>query len=203
MTAIVFMDTETTGLAAVDHIWEFAAIRRNDDGSESTYHAFVEHDQVLANQLPEPFRADHDARYNADEALSLPQFVGLLRVVFAGRPHVIGAVPNFDTERLARILADAGHPPLWHYHLRDIENLAAGYLLGRRSARAGVFGVRSHDGSWPEVWDDSNELSHIVGVKPDQFARHTALGDVQWAVALYDAITGRNIDMPTADRMHS
>ena len=37
---------------------------------------------------------------------------------------------------------------------------------------------------------DSDEISRVVGVDPDDFDRHTALGDARWARAIYDAITG-------------
>lgn len=186
---IVFMDTETTGLSPSDHIWEWAAVRREDDGRESTFHCFLRHNQALAEKLPEPFRTDHDTRYDDDAALTVREFIGVLKVALAGRPHIIGAVPNFDTERLAILLDHYGIDPLWHYHLRDIENLAIGHLLGQRSKDR----LHRHDGSLPDAWNDSETLSRIIGVDPALFARHTALGDVQWTRAIYDALTGRTV----------
>jgi hypothetical protein len=195
--ALVFLDLETTGLLPVpeDHIWEFAAVRREPDGTESTFHCFVRHDLALAEQLPESFRADHDARYDQDLALSLCELVGLCKVVFAGRPHVVGAVPNFDTERLAAVLAMHRLGPLWHYHIRDVETLARGWLHGRA---AGAAGGRYGDAARARValrdvdLDDSDALSRACGVEPPTVGRHTALGDVRWAMALHDSITGRS-----------
>lgn len=183
---LVFMDTETTGLSPNDHIWEFAAIRRRPDGTESVTHCFVEHDLGLAGLLPESFRIDHDTRYNPDEALTVPEFVDVLNAVFAGRPHVVGAVPNFDTERFAVLLRDFGYEPSWHYHIADVENMAVGWLRGRY-AKSDIV---------PEGWPflppwNSDDLSRVLGVKvPDDAVRHTALGDVRWAMAIWDVIFG-------------
>jgi hypothetical protein len=38
--------------------------------------------------------------------------------------------------------------------------------------------------------DDSDALSRACGVEPPTTERHTAMGDVRWAIALYDAISG-------------
>lgn len=182
--ALVFMDTETTGLSPDDHIWEWAAIRVETDGTTTAYHCFVEHDLTKANKLPESFRADHAARYVPAFALDLSAFVELFSKALAGQPHVVGAVPNFDTERLARILAHYGETPMWHYHLMDVENLAIGYLLGRASTgdpdAAAALALQ----------DDSDALSRACGVEPPTTERHTAMGDVKWALSLYHAIGG-------------
>lgn len=36
----------------------------------------------------------------------------------------------------------------------------------------------------------SDALSRAVGVDPEQFDRHTALGDAYWAKAIYEAVMG-------------
>ncbi|MGC7247264.1 hypothetical protein [Mycobacteroides abscessus] len=38
MSDIVFMDTETLGLDPLAPVWEFAAIRRYENGIEAKYH---------------------------------------------------------------------------------------------------------------------------------------------------------------------
>lgn len=176
---LVFMDTETTGLAIDDDIWEFAAIRRDPDGTEVEYHAFVDHDFGRCSHLPISFRDDHYDRYLQHRSISVPEFVTLVQDIFRnGKPHVVGAVPNFDTERIAHLCRALKRGiPKWHYHLIDVENLAVGYL----AATLGTFAP---------PWD-SNGLSAAVGVDPDQFERHTAMGDVRWAMAIYDVVTGR------------
>lgn len=191
---LVFMDTETTGLSLDDDIWEFAAIRREPDGTETELHLFIEHDREKCSRLPEPFREDHYDRFRDHRAIArreAAQKIGhfFVRDASVGKPHVVGAVPNFDTERLRLLIAHARWTQsIWHYHLIDVENLAVGYL--------------AHEQNWPigksiddpssviaPPWD-SNELSRAVGVDPDQFERHTAMGDVRWAMAIYDAVMG-------------
>lgn len=182
MSALVFMDTETTGLSLDDDIWEFAAIRREADGTEETHHLFIQHDTSKCARLPESFLVDHQARFpvshtdqwDADTVTPAAAAKAIARV-FQGRPHVVGAVPNFDTERLSLLLSRHGHNPGWHYHLIDVENLAAGYLL----AKGEVVGLPY----------DSDDLSRACGVEPPTAERHTAMGDARWAMALYDAIT--------------
>lgn len=187
MTALVFLDTETTGLSLDDDIWEFAAIRREENGTETEHHMFLRHDEFRCQELPEPFRSDHMRRFpNVEQhgawhpdALATREAAQRIAALFTDRPHVVGAVPNFDTERLAILLRVHGHRPGWHYHLIDVENLAAGWLCGTRPA-----GSR-----FPELPWDSDVLSRACGVEPPgEGERHTAMGDVRWAMRLYDAI---------------
>jgi hypothetical protein len=91
--------------------------------------------------------------------------------------HVVGAVPSFDTERLAKLMRRAGITPSWHYHLIDVENLAVGWLAAR--------------GETPSLPWRSDVLSKAVGVDPGNYARHTAMGDVQWVRDQYDAMMHR------------
>lgn len=175
MAALVFMDTETTGLSLSDDIWEFAAIRREEDGTEQEFHYFIDHDEIKCMQLPEFFLNDHRARWNADAAL--PLFDAMVRIdkITAGA-HIVGACPNFDTERIAIGLKKLGLLPRWHYHLIDVENLSVGFLYAHELVTKVTL-----------PWD-SDQLSKAIGVEPPTTARHTAMGDVFWARAIYDKI---------------
>lgn len=182
MTDLIFLDTETTGLALSDDIWEFAAIRRRPDGTETRLHLFIEHDERKCRVLPESFREDHYARFPShNQETPRPRAAHAIGNFLAKRegvrPHIVGAVPNFDTERIALLLADVNRSPEWHYHLIDVENLAVGYLAGVRRAL-------------PDLPWSSDDLSRAVGVEPPTDGRHTAMGDAEWAMALYDAIAG-------------
>lgn len=172
MTALIFLDTETCGLGLDDPIWEIALIRRERDGVETRHEFFVQHDTAAAEALPEQFRADHDSRYDPAAAWPLDKLATVLGYLLRDRPHVVGAVPDFDTYRIQRQLGVSG----WHYHLIDVENLAAGWLAGKRTPPA-------------PPWD-SDALSDAIGINPEQFARHTAMGDVLWAKAIYDRVMG-------------
>lgn len=188
MTApLIFLDCETTGLQPGDEVWEFAAVLRRSDGVETEIHEFVDHNLDRATCLPEPFRADHDARYQHDAALLQHEFADVLMDIFPetddyrARPHIVGAVPNFDTEHLAKILRRHGREPFWHHRLIDVETLTVGYLRGITASALPAL--------LTQPWD-SDGLSRAVGVDPEQFERHTAMGDVRWAMAIYDAVMG-------------
>ncbi|WP_051728002.1 hypothetical protein [Nocardia brasiliensis] len=111
--------------------------------------------------------------------------------------HIVGAVPNFDTEVLAAMLRRHGLCPAWHYHLIDVETLAVGWRYGL--AAHGHSSLACMDApidcdvdSMPLTlpWK-SDVLSRACGVEPPtDEERHTAMGDAQWAMRLYDQITG-------------
>jgi hypothetical protein len=191
VSALVFMDTETTGLRLDDDIWEFAAVRREPDGSESELHLFIEHDQRKCRNLPEAFLADHLRRFPAcghGDVTSQSSAAHQIRNFTQGRAHIVGAVPNFDTERVDLLLRRHSLKPDWHYHLLDVENLTVGWLYGRYGPRDGGPPVEAEGEAVALPWD-SDLLSRAVGVEPDDFDRHTAMGDVRWAMAIYDRIT--------------
>ena len=179
---LVFLDTETCGLGLDDPIWEVAAVRREPDGTETEYHAFVRHDVAAAEGLPESFRADHDARYRPEVAVSRLTLVCNLLELFdppedyRRRAHLVGAVPSFDAERLGRLLRMLDEDIPWHHHLIDVETLAVGAAAARGDRFRPPF--------------ESEDVSMYLGVDPAQFERHTAMGDVRWAMAIYDAVMG-------------
>lgn len=170
---IAFIDTETTGLGPDDEVWEFAGRRRNADGTSEDLHLFIEHDTRKAQHLPVPFYRDYLSRFhwvNSDGTCAAASRIQK----FTMGAHIVGAVPNFDTEKLARMMRAEGYEPKWHYHLIDVENLIVGYLASINAVP-------------PLPWKSDN-LSRAVHVDPDQFERHTAMGDVLWVEAQYDAV---------------
>ena len=190
MSGIVFMDTETLGLDIASPVWEFAAVRRSDpDVQSESLHLFIRHHATpwLA-EFPEEFARDYHARYSDAESVSQLEAAKQIAEFMEGRPHVVGAVPNFDTERIShQLLRPNRIPDPWHYHLIDVENLIVGFLVGR--AREGHMGSGLAVPLAGEKWD-SNDLSRAVGVDPEQFERHTAMGDVRWVMAQWDAVMG-------------
>lgn len=176
MTSLLFLDTETTGLDPDDHIWEIAVIHRSPDHPTFTRHWFVQHDTTKAERLPDAFRRDHDARYQPNAAITPADLVERLYALTLGRPHVVGAVPDFDVTRLNRLARAHGVTLGWHYHLIDVETLAVGWLAARGTPV-------------PLPWS-SDDVSQMVGVIPPTDGRHTALGDAVWAMNVYDAVIG-------------
>lgn len=191
MTDLAFLDTETLGLDINSPIWEVAAIRRRavdqEDGLfesgeppyiEETLHLFIQHDpDGWLDDLPDEFAADYRARYDDEKAFSRQGAAHSIASFLGGRPHIVGAVPSFDTQRIShQLLAPRGIVDPWHYHLIDVENVVVGYLAAKGEMI-------------PPPWK-SDQLSAAVGVDPEGFDRHTAMGDVRWTMAQWDAVMG-------------
>lgn len=183
MTKLAFVDTETTGLNPERHeIWEVALVLREDHAPETDARTSTTTEHVWQLDV-DLGRADLIAlnvghfqeRRASREALTYtPHFLEDFIDLTWGA-HLVGAVPSFDAERLERLARRHGFCPGWHYHLVDVEAVAAG-ALGFRPP-----------------WK-SEELSGSLGVAvPSGEDRHTALGDARWARDLYD----------TAIRWHS
>ncbi|PKV80863.1 3'-5' exonuclease [Nocardia fluminea] len=186
---IVFLDTETTGLHADRRPWEIGIIRRDEHGQTETTIQVADVDLSGAELIGLKIgrfhdrhlhygEADADAHEKDDGHLLLEERDAAREVEHLTRgAHIVGAVPSFDTECLAAMLRRHRLVPAWHYHLIDIEALAAGYLRGR------------HEMALPLPWN-SDDLSRAVGVSTTEDERHTAMGDARWAMRVYDAVAG-------------
>jgi oligoribonuclease (3'-5' exoribonuclease) len=187
--SVVFVDTETTGLDPEHHeVWDIALIE--EDGTEHEWHLRphslhdadetalrltrfyerVEEAGVREETIEEgyPKRARTVQRPRFWTRASAHQIAGEIATLTAGQ-HIVGAVPSFDARFLAKLLRSEGLAPAWHYHLIDVETLIAGRL-----------GLR------PPL--NSEDLSRAIGVEPQLFDRHTALGDARWVRAQYEAV---------------
>jgi hypothetical protein len=211
-TPIVFLDTETTGVHPGRKVWEVAMIRRDDARAiQAETSFFVEVD--LSNA--DPFglsvgrfyeRHPHGQQFAgmdedlvSHEEVIEPETAAERVAAWTHGAHIVGAVPNFDTEVLGQLLREHGLIPAWHYHLIDVENLAVGYIHGRAKAEdLNPKWADQSDHAWSNARIDfgappwkSDELSAVIGVEPaSEEERHTALGDARWAMRLYDKITG-------------
>ena len=207
---IVFLDTETDGVHPDRKVWEIGMIRRDGDRQKQTSF-FVDIDlatadpfglkvgrfyerhplgrQLAAGYINDSATSDvwADMDWRARGVVSLAD--AAMRVArWTHGAHIVGAVPNFDTEVLGRLLRDQGLTPSWHYHLIDVEALAVGYLAGRwaQAEDAGVAESGPFDPGLP--WN-SDQLSTAIGVSPAASEeRHTALGDARWVSRMYDVI---------------
>lgn len=180
---LAICDVETTGLdAEVHEIWEVALITVDELGvledargahrpvvEVSEHHWFLPVDLGRADAKSLEITRYHERTLGARLSRS-GHFARGFAALTRGR-HLVGAVPSFDEERLRKLLRRNGACPEWHYHLVDVEALVAGKL-----------GIRP-----PWV---SDELSRAIGVDPEQFVRHSAMGDARWARALYEAVFG-------------
>lgn len=219
MTRLCFVDTETTSLRHDRRAWEIAVIVRepwtvkhpggpdtiDDHDTEHTW--FIDTDFLdLGNADPASLRigrfydrhpqarvarfgekyGDEAVHATHDEIDALWQVEALTRGA-----HIVGAVPSFDAEVLSARMRDNGICPSWHYHLIDVEPLAAGWLHRHAATlenRVATFGEATavRDIARPP-WK-SDDLSAALGVTVSEEDRHTALGDARWARDLYDKV---------------
>lgn len=179
---LVFLDSETTSLRPDRRIWELAAIRRRAGALDSTHD--VTHvwqidteDLDLGNADPNSLKIGGFYERHSpiqpgwpagkpvhSEKRAMAEIERLTRGAW-----IIGAVVNFDTEVMAQRMRAHGIAPSWHYHLGDVESMAAGAL-----------GLQP-----PWGFDD---LLAKFGLQYDEQDRHTALGDTRMARDLYDAV---------------
>jgi hypothetical protein len=192
-TPICFVDTETDGIHPTRKPWEIAMIRRHGEFQvEMSF--FVDIDLSTADPFGlriggfyerHPLGRSLSGLDDFDPVASWadPDFKSQMEAAhmvarMTHGAHLIGAVPNFDTEVLDRLLRAAGILPDWHYHLIDVETLAVGYLRSN--------GV--DDQVLPLPWK-SDDIMAALGVEPPADKdRHTALGDARWAMRTYDKV---------------
>lgn len=191
MTQLAFVDTETLGLDERIHpIWEIAVVLHTPVGDgqvEVTEHAWQllvsEHDISRADPKALEITRFHE-RYDASMALGVLMTIDLLVELLEPGCILVGNVVSFDEERLRRLFRIAGHPWPWHYHLVDVESVAAGAL-----------GIEP-------PWE-SEKLSAALGIVPPEGEdRHSALADARWAQKMYAAAM-RPRSRSSADRAAS
>jgi DNA polymerase III epsilon subunit-like protein len=176
MTRLVFIDTEATSLRPDRRAWDIGYIVRDEDRQDYERASFVAYaDLDLGNADPMSlkiggFYERHPHAKSLDMQGPMPEVDALHAVEKHTRgATLVGAVPNFDAEVLGNRMRAHGICPSWHYHLVDVETLAAGKL-----------------GMAPP-WD-FDSLLKTFGLGYVESDRHTALGDARMVRDLYDAV---------------
>lgn len=180
-SGVVWIDTETTGLSSTDQVWEVAAVRGNE-----VLHLFVEHDARRAAWLPDSFREDYEDRFPGNGARGVLSRVDAARAIKnflvptpeSALPVLGGVNVAFDATMVRRLIDHEllGEPELWSHHLLEVVPFVAGTLVSR--------------GQFVSLPFSSLETSSAVGVNPDDFDRHTALGDALWAREIFESAMG-------------
>lgn len=187
MTRVIALDTETTGLdVRYESVWEIA-VHDVHTGEEKSW-TIEPAENVVAEMHPRAAEVNkYFERTNApgwewDVRHDWLDVVGARRVYielaeWLDGSHIVGAVPNFDTEFLTKRYQSLEIPvPRWHYHLIDVEALAIGFLAARGY-------------NLPLPWDSDN-ISSRCGVTAPTDERHEALADARWAADIYREVTG-------------
>ena len=167
---LIFLDTETTHLhPKIRRAWDVAYIIR-EGGQDSEHQSFIDVDLSEADPMslkigrywerhPDPY--GHHRKH--------PELSVCYKIARDFKDAiVVGAVPDFDSQTLADLLYANGLLPTWHYHLVDVETLAAG-----------AKGIRP-------PWNFDKILAEFdLSQNGD---RHTAIGDARLVRDLYDAV---------------
>ncbi|GAA2759131.1 hypothetical protein [Actinopolymorpha rutila] len=207
---LVFCDTETDGLASPwapsgRRIWEIATIRREPDGREHQFHAFVRLDE-LGFDVDDPgevrrrsldvggFHQRHPQLVGSPVAADHPNVVSYraaaarLLELFAGQAVLVGAVPSFDAESFRHLLHTTELLPA-DVIASDPTGSAPmaspwrGRLVCVWSLVAGRIGV-------PTYTLDRTAVLRRLGIDPAHYAHHAALDDSRWVRDVYDAVLG-------------
>lgn len=189
-TPLIFADCETTGLCPDIHVpWEIAwttAVHRDGvlelNASRVFYVELTERQLRLASPAALDIGRFHQ-RYGVGQGQRPIGYLDVVMILQADTfnvsrqvegeplPHLVGAVPSFDHNMLCHQWLgwpDFGEG-LWHYHLIDVETLAAGKL------------------NLPPPYS-SSELTAALGIQVDESTKHTAAGDCNWAIQMYAAV---------------
>jgi len=182
---LAWTDTETTGVHPARRPWEIAAIVRPagaDVRQDTPYTWFIDvRDIDLGNADPVALRIGRfyerhpqmNGRRKEHTVWRLHEALPHVEELLRGAV-IAGSNPSFDMETLGPLMRAHGILPSWHYHPLDIPSMAEGWLRGRGK-------------SLPDKLK-SDELARAVGVDPDKYDRHTALGDCELFRAVYEAI---------------
>lgn len=209
MSKIVYLDTETTSLRADRRAWEIGLIEPDGTGHQWWFTAREDLDLGNADLFSLKIGRFHERFPRGTATVMCPGrcFTSphahrerdvLLRVEELTRgAHLVGAVPSFDAEVLGNRMRANGICPSFHYHLIDVETLAAGYLgaMAQVCERRGPGEIPGAERA-AELralialpWK-SDDLAAYFGCEVSEEDRHTALGDARMVKALYEAITG-------------
>jgi hypothetical protein len=200
----IIVDCETTSLVP-DYatgkgvIWELALIER-DCAAERLYR--MEPDTALADQAALAVgRFDERTRLMKHSLTAGTDYdSGVTDIAWSGyqiwsKPadlaqHVAGlldgatliaANPTFDAGFLTAFLVAHGCEPKWHYRLRDVGSMAWAWLQAHHLP---------HHLATPAMDASTDDFARAMGIDPDGFERHTALGDCRLVNAMLRVMEG-------------
>ena len=180
MTALCFVDTETTSLDPHTRVaWDVGLIRREEDGTEKRANFFVEltNREFVAADSTSLEIGNYDDRYDPLEAISKRSAAAIIAEYTDGA-ILLAATPDFDALGLANILEAAGLKPQWHYKITDVTTWATGILLAKH--------VIDEEDTLPTSLGNCVEW---LGIDQLNIDRHTAAGDAELHMMVWDAAT--------------
>lgn len=171
----------TPGQDDVEHLWQVRPTLRHADPKSLEINRYYER-SVLRDSLPGAAAKLTGAGTYVEAPARAPAYH--LAELLTGA-HVVGGNPSFDHRFLRAFLAEHGETWMAHYHLIDVQVLALGWLYGI-AAGSGLDERMAPTGL---PWR-STDLYRAVGINPDDYEAHTALGDARLVRDVFDAVTG-------------
>lgn len=169
-TRFVFIDTEATGLDHTRHeLTEVAWVVRFEDGSEAERHFFPEHTTDGASEAALDLTQYAERIAPRDTS---PAREWLTTFLEDARDAVlVGAVPDFDAQHLARMCRKLSLEPTWDHHLLDVETLALPLMA-----------------PGPEAPRSLAKTCQALGIPHDKDQAHGALYDAKQAMRVFDRV---------------
>lgn len=188
----VILDRGDVGRPAEEYVFQLTPdmTRANPQSLEVSRHAERYQVPPYAEGL---VWADRHGGRNRIEGMTGYKMIADMLVDLLSDATIIGDVPSFDTARLEAFIRAHGHRGdiPWQYRIRDIYDLADGYLLGRADA-AGL-PIRDRLGRRP----DSATITAALGLPPiPPEDLHTPLGDARHVRRIHRALVDATIRAP-------
>lgn len=193
----IVIDCETTGLDPFRHeIWEVALLDR-ESGTEHLWRMKPDLTRADPGALTVGQFYERTAEMCACEPDRAWDMAGLLpgvspewsepRALAAKLAPILSGVtliaanPTFDAGFLAAFLNFHGQAATWHYRLRDIGSMAWAFLQANHLP---------HHLATPPMDAGTDDFARALGVEPEKFERHSALGDCLLVEAMLRVIEG-------------
>lgn len=214
---IIFLDCETDGLRPASLPWEFAGIRRDPDGTERTFHCYIDIEIHEAepkgleiggfykrHPMGRWLAGDGEGDRSSNAPHNPPETTPVSAVYanldwYADDPVT---VPFFSPKGAARYVARATHgahivganpafdQDVLARFLRDNGVIPAWsyHLIDVYALALGCLRGRGEEVEVP--WRGSDLRDRLGVPVPDSEVVHTALGDALWARDMYDTVMG-------------
>lgn len=201
----LIVDVESTSLTpdyetGAGVIWELAVIDRTDgkrrlwrtepdlakaDSGALQVGRFYERTTKMSWHSADRSGERREAHYDLEGAnwayWSQPRALAAVLAPLLNGATLIAANPTFDAGFLAAFLRRYGQAPTWHYRLRDIGSMAWGWLQANHLP---------HHLDTPGIASSTDDFAQALGIDPDDYERHSAMGDCLLVDAMLDVIEG-------------
>lgn len=183
---LCFVDTETTSLDPHTRVaWEIAMTRIEPDGERRSIDFQIEltnRELALADNESLDI-GGYDERYDPIAAISRRTAVNHV-LSFTDGAYLVGRQPEFDEHNLRALVEAAAQTPTWSRRVVNLRHLVMGYAL------SGAYDLTANDLEAIDIdFSYSSVVKSLWDITNTDFALHTAAGDVEYDVAVWEVLT--------------